>query len=394
MAKKSETEAPPTSGMALEKAINSTKAIKALNKHYSGQVLHLASKTRAIDAKRWPSGIYQIDSAIGGGVPPGRIMEIFGDTSNGKTALAMQFVAQAQNMCAREMVDLRFHTVKDPRLAVCAWICTENDWAPDWAEARGIDLDRLLFGSPASGAEALDTILASVEQGLVDMLVFDSIAFATPTLELDNLVDANHPGSQARLMGSYMRKLTSTLSGLYKRRLDGENVRYPAILATNQRRFKIGVMFGNPETRPGGEAPKFGSSITVRVGSAKSDKKNNVKLRFKVRKNKTFRPFREAEWTLRMSDEGAYLRGEFEDFKRLYLDAADLGILEYRGSKPWTVTLPKKDAEPNEDGVVEVEVIEFARRKGDARDALHPSTELYHRIRRELLKSEGVRLDG
>ncbi|OGK75237.1 recombinase RecA, partial [Candidatus Roizmanbacteria bacterium RIFOXYC2_FULL_41_10] len=219
-----------------------------------------------------PTGIFALDLALGvGGIPKGRVVEIFGPEASGKTTICLSIIAETQK-----------------RGGVAAFIDAEHALDPEWAQIIGVDLDNLLISQPDTGEQALEITETLIRSGGVDLVVIDSVAALVPKSEIEGEMGDSSMGVQARLMSQALRKLTGVLS---KSRTTA--------LFTNQIRQKIGVFFGNPETTPGGLAMKFYSSVRMDIRRIQVIKKGNdvigTKTRIKLIKNKVAPPFKEAE---------------------------------------------------------------------------------------------------
>jgi recombination protein RecA len=278
-------------------------AIQQIAKDYGDGAIMRLGDSQKMDVEVIPTGNILIDRALGvGGFPRGRIVEVFGPESSGKTTLTLTVVAQAQK-----------------RGGLAAFIDVEHALDPQYAKKLGVNLDDLLVSQPSSGEEALRICETLVRSNALDVIVLDSVAALVTKAELEGEIGDTTVGAQARLMSAALRKLTALIS---KART--------IVVFTNQIREKIGVMFGNPETTPGGKALKFYSSVRVdirRIGAIKVGDGTVTGNRTKVKivKNKVAPPFTEAEFDI-MYNEGISLTGSLLDL------ALEKGIVEKRGS--------------------------------------------------------------
>lgn len=282
---------------ALQQALNQIE--KAFGK---GSIMRLGEASARLAIETIPTGSIALDIALGvGGVPRGRVVEVYGPESSGKTTVALHIIAEAQKMGG-----------------LAAFIDAEHALDPTYARKLGVDIDNLLISQPDTGEQALEICEALVRSGAIDIVVIDSVAALVPKAEIDGEMGDAHVGLQARLMSQALRKLTGVIAKSKT-----------CCVFINQIREKVGVMFGNPETTPGGRALKFYATVRLEVRRVDSLKQGSdvigSRTRVKVVKNKVAPPFKQADFDI-MYGEGISREGGLIDL------AAEMNIVEKSGA--------------------------------------------------------------
>ena len=277
-------------GPSMDKSKALSAALSQIERQFGkGSVMKLGKNDKAMDIEAISSGSLGLDIALGiGGLPRGRVVEIYGPESSGKTTLALHTIAEAQK-----------------KGGICAFVDAEHALDPIYARKLGVNVDELLISQPDAGEQALEIADTLVRSGAVDVLVVDSVAALVPRAELEGEMGDVQPGSQARLMSQALRKLTASISRSRT-----------MVIFINQIRMKIGVMYGSPETTSGGNALKFYASVRLdirRIGAIKErDEVIGNQTRVKVVKNKLAPPFKQVEFDI-MYGEGVSKTGELID---------------------------------------------------------------------------------
>ncbi len=275
--------------MSENKDLALKEALRTIEKAYGKGSIMVLGEHAKVDVDVIPTGSLMLDEILGvGGYPKGRIVEIYGPESSGKTTLALEAVAQAQKKGGR-----------------AAYIDAEHSIDPDYAQKLGVDIDELILSQPDSGEQALEIVELLAESGAIDLIVVDSVAALVPQAELDGTMSDNNVGLQARMMSKAMRKLAGVL-----------NRTGCLVIFINQLREKVGVIYGNPETTTGGRALKFYATIRIDIRRSEAIKQGNEiignTVKVKVVKNKVSAPFKTCEIDI-IYGEGINLDGEILD---------------------------------------------------------------------------------
>src|SRR3989344_1973518 len=287
------------------------ETLRAIKTKFGDDSIMTLNESKRVDVDAISTGSIGLDDALGiGGFPRGRIIEIFGPESSGKTTLSLHAVAEAQKMGG-----------------ICAFIDAEHAMDPEYSRSIGVKLDELLISQPDNGEQALEIVESLVRSGKIDVIVIDSVAALTPRDEIEGEMGAHHVGKQARLMSQALRKLTGIVA-------KSKTV----VIFINQIRMQVGVMFGNPETTPGGKALKFYTSVRLDIRRIAQIKKGEEVVggrhRVKIVKNKIAAPFRQTEFDMPY-DEGISPEGEVLALGEKYkiITKSSGGSYEYASEK-------------------------------------------------------------
>lgn len=337
--KKAEAAKPAVQAPAQKQVLalpNLTSVVDKINDKYGAGSILRAADAIACRIPRIPFGIVDLDVTIGGGLPLGRISMLSGMRSSGKSALAMRAVSRAQRTCSTCFKVIgALCECKKPRPFICCWLDAEGVWDNAWAAKFGIDNELVYVIRTDYAEQAVDVADAMLRTGDVDLLVVDSIAALTPKVEVEESAEKSQMGVAARLINKAVRKWQSSLN-----RPGVGSERRPTVVLINQIRMKVGMVWGNPETHPGGLGQEFASSLILKLSAqgyegASSDKEAGTKsqpsmltVRAKVEKSKVSPPKGEVQYTLWLRNAAGHTIGDVED-ERMLIDAAlGAGLLD------------------------------------------------------------------
>jgi recombination protein RecA len=315
--------------------------VKNIRKKHGASIFKTAADYKFQKVSRVPTGVFFLDSALGGGLPVGRVITFYGKKSTGKTALCLRSLGQFQKRCAncfglasvdkKGVVACGCGNYREP---ICVYLDVEGTaWDADWARVMGVDPKNMLLSTPDYAEQALDIAEAFLRGGVVDLLVIDSLAFMSPSKEIEESTQKALQAEQARVIGRGIRKFVSAFN-----KCENEYGRRPTLILTNQIRMKVGVMFGSPETTSAGLAPGFAASVEVKTTGGKysmddiTGRPEYVDFEFKVEKNKTFGAKINGGWRLMLKDVGARKLGNVADEEALIATAVRLGFMSKEGN--------------------------------------------------------------
>lgn len=318
-------------------ALLASELFEKIQKKHGDTILMRASEFKVQERGRIPTGIFPLDYALGGGFPVGLASTIYGNKSSGKTTTFLKAIANAQNLCSEcykwtntdEAWGCR---CKKSREFVIAYLDVEGTLDLPWAKALGVDTNRMIISIPEYAEQTLDIGEALVRSGECDILVLDSIAFLTPQKEIEESIEKDMMGVGPRIVGRGIRKFTAAVNGV-----GNETGRRPTIFFVNQIRMMLGVMFGNPETQPGGRAPGYAAATETKLTGGKTEMDETTKkpihteIKFRIEKNKTSGAKMEGEFKLYTSDTPDKKKGDVFDEDQLIDWGEKTGLVQRSG---------------------------------------------------------------
>lgn len=323
------------------KALMASDLIKKIKKKHGKNILTPADEFHIQHVPRIQTGIFFYDYALGGGFPAGRPSIVWGHKSTGKTVMCLRAMGTAQRLCANcytptidpftgEEVGCQ---CGDFRETICAFLDVEGSWDKEWAQLHGVNTERVILSVPEYAEQTLDIAEALIRSGEVDFLVIDSLAFLTPAKEIEESTAKALQAEQARVLGRGIRKFGAALN-----HMGNVTGRRPTLLFTNQIRMKVGLLFGNPETQPGGYAPGFAAATETKTFGGKYEiddvtgRPIHVNLSYRVEKNKTAGAKVEGEWRLMLADTSIKKKGEVYEEPAMVDMGIKVGLVEKSGS--------------------------------------------------------------
>ncbi len=317
---------------------NLESVLREINKKYGAGTIRTANEFPVFT--RISTGIFSLDAEMGGGIPKGRIVIFAGNESTGKTTVATKCIAQFQNTCRNCLAELDVCICGDREMHKAVFIDMEGAFDPNWFTTLGGNVEELLLLQPEFAEQAVDIVEALVRTGEVDIIVIDSIAMMSPSVEIEKSSEDLLVGTHARLMNRMMRSIQAGMNSLGM-----TNEKKPSVILINQIRSKVGVMYGDTTTYPGGLGQKFASSITAKFTARPSEyvyeesnskKKEEapigIQVRFKIEKNKTFLPLRSGMFTLYVSDSVHAPKGSINTEEQIADYGIRYGIIDKSGA--------------------------------------------------------------
>lgn len=330
-----EDETVPKSDDRLTNLLASKLMEKIKDKH-GDSILMRASDFKVQERPRISTGVFPLDYALGGGFPAGLISTVYGDKSSSKTTTFLRTIKNAQNMCStcyHFIIDAEWGCkCSKARKFVIAYLDVEGTLDIPWAKSIGVDTDQMIISVPEYAEQTLDIAEALIRSGECDILVIDSIAYLTPAKEIEESAEKGLMGAQPRLVGTGIRKFVAASNAV-----GNQTGRRPTIFFTNQIRYKLGLLFGNPETTPGGTSPGFASATETRTSQKKTEmneetgKPISVEIHFKIIKNKTSGAKMEGEYKLMVSDTADKKKGDVCDEDYIVEQALRSGYITRAG---------------------------------------------------------------
>lgn len=301
-------------------------------KKFGSERITLAGRASSTNVDRFSSGIFKLDAILGGGWPRNRIVLVHGPESSGKTTVVTKAASSLQEYCSTCKRHRAYCECTEFVKSRTLWIDQEGTFDERWAVASGFDMETNLLAKPDTAEDACDLISCALEEQVVDLIVLDSIEACVPKDELEqDSSDSSQPGLKARLMNKSFRKWSNTQTRL------GD--KSPTLICINQEREKIGVMYGNPMTLPGGKAQLFAPAIRLQLYRGEVKDVDGVSsaihcMKATTKKNKTFTPQLEAMFDLSLRDHDGFSKGEFKNYAPLFKEAKSLGILGHKFTLP------------------------------------------------------------